>query len=94
MTASACRETADGRHRLEQMHMATTHQFDESPRVLLEQLIRAPAENDVERAMVSMMSACSDVGFRVLTCRLHTRSMITDVHMAAAAKHGRRDWGC
>ena len=34
-----------------QNHMATTHHFDESPRVLIDQLIRAPAENDVERAL-------------------------------------------
>ena len=31
-------------------HMATTHQFDGNPRVRLTQLIRAPAENDVEWA--------------------------------------------
>ena len=36
--------------RLEQTHMATTHQYDESPRVRLDQLIRAPTENDVDRA--------------------------------------------
>ena len=38
------------RHRLEQLHVATSHHFDENPRVLIDQLIRAPAENDIERA--------------------------------------------
>ena len=44
---SDLRVTAGGRHRLEQTHMATTHQFDGNPRVCLDQLIRALAENAV-----------------------------------------------
>ena len=40
-----------GRHRLEQRHVATSHNFDENPRVLIDQAHLAPAENDVERAL-------------------------------------------
>ena len=39
------------RHRLEQPHVATSHHFDENPRVLIDQGHLAPAENDVERAL-------------------------------------------
>jgi len=39
------------RHRLEQRHVATSHHFDENPRVLIDQAHLAPAENDVERAL-------------------------------------------
>ena len=43
--------TNDDWHRLEQLRMAVTHYFDESPRVLIESAHLAPAENDVERAL-------------------------------------------
>ena len=39
------------RHRLELPHVATSHHFDENPRVLIDQGHLAPAENDVERAL-------------------------------------------
>ena len=39
------------RHRREQPHVATSHHFDENPRVLIDQGHLAPAENDVERAL-------------------------------------------
>ena len=49
-------------------HMATTHQVDESTRVLLDQLIRAPAEIDDERhGEHDVSNHGSDVGFRVLS---------------------------
>ena len=39
------------RHRLEWPHVAISHDFDENPRVLIDQAHLAPAENDVERAL-------------------------------------------